>query len=91
MLALAHDTVLDAEQFAQLVLPEDPIPACDAIVAVGHPFSYLADEQAIDRAFVPRPRRSTRTGCSPLTFVTWSGEQLAETPLILAAWPRIGP
>jgi len=52
MLALAHETAPDAEQLAQLVLPDDPIPACDAIVAVGHPFNYLRDEESIDEAFV---------------------------------------
>jgi SAM-dependent methyltransferase len=52
MLALAHKTVPDADELVELILPEDPIPVCDAIVAVGHPFSYLPDEDAIDRAFV---------------------------------------
>jgi SAM-dependent methyltransferase len=52
MLELAQQTAPDVDQFAQLVLPHDPIPACDAIVAVGHPFSYLPDEESIDRAFV---------------------------------------
>src|SRR4029077_2917903 len=41
MLALALETVPDAEAVTQLVLPDDPIPACDAIVSVGHPLSYL--------------------------------------------------
>ena len=52
MLELAHETVPDAEQLVELVLPDDPIPPCDAIVAVGHPFSYLPDEESIERAFV---------------------------------------
>jgi hypothetical protein len=52
MLALAQEMVPDVERLDQLVLPDDPIPACDAIVSVGHPFSYLPDEDAIDRAFV---------------------------------------
>lgn len=52
MLALAQRTAPDAERFIELVLPDDAIPACDAIVAVGHPFSYLPDEESIDRAFV---------------------------------------
>lgn len=52
MLALAQDTVPDATRLAQLTLPDDPIPAYDAIVAVGHPFSYLPDEESIDRAFI---------------------------------------
>lgn len=52
MLALARQTAPDAEMLAELVLPDDPIPACDAVVSVGHPFSYLPDEESIDRAFV---------------------------------------
>ena len=52
MLALAHDAAPNVEEFAELVLPDDAIPTCDAVVAVGHPFSYLADEESIDRAFV---------------------------------------
>lgn len=51
MLALAHETAPEVERFAELVLPDDPIPECDAVVSVGHPFSYLADEESIDRAF----------------------------------------
>jgi len=52
MLDLARETVPDAESIDRLVLPDDPIPACDAIVSVGHPLSYLPDEAAIDRALV---------------------------------------
>jgi SAM-dependent methyltransferase len=52
MLALARQTVPDADGLAQLVLPDDPIPDCDAIVSVGHPLSYLPDEKSIDRAFI---------------------------------------
>ena len=52
MLALARETAPGVERFIQLVLPDDPIPECDAIVAVGHPISYLPDEAAVDRAFV---------------------------------------
>ena len=50
MLNLARQTVPDAEGLMEIVLPDDPIPACDAIVSVGHPLSYLADEASIDRA-----------------------------------------
>jgi SAM-dependent methyltransferase len=52
MLALAHETAPDAQELDVLVLPHDPIPECDAVVSVGHPFSYLPDEGSIDRAFV---------------------------------------
>jgi SAM-dependent methyltransferase len=36
----------------QLVLPDDPLPAADAIVSVGHAISYLPDAAAVDRALV---------------------------------------
>ena len=52
MLALARETAPGVDRFTELVLPDDPIPACDAVVSVGHPFSYLPDEESIDRAFV---------------------------------------
>ncbi len=49
MLALAPETAPGAD-VRQLVLPDDPLPACDAIVSVGHVLSYLPDEAAIERA-----------------------------------------
>jgi SAM-dependent methyltransferase len=52
MLELAHEVAHDAEDIRRLVLPDDPIPAADAIVSVGHVLSYLPDEPAIDRALV---------------------------------------
>ena len=36
----------------QLVLPDDPLPAADAIVSVGHAISYLPNAAAVDRALV---------------------------------------
>jgi SAM-dependent methyltransferase len=36
----------------QLVLPDDPLPAADAIVSVGHVISFLPDAAAVDRALV---------------------------------------
>jgi SAM-dependent methyltransferase len=35
-----------------LRLPDDPLPPADAIVSVGHPLSYLDDEEQLDRALV---------------------------------------
>ena len=52
MLDLARDVATGAEEIRQLVLPDDPIPACDAIVSVGHVLSYLPDAASIDRALV---------------------------------------
>jgi SAM-dependent methyltransferase len=48
MLALARETAPGAE-VRQLVLPDDPLPECEAVISVGHVFSYLSDEAAIER------------------------------------------
>ena len=53
MLDVARELVGDsAEEVCQLTLPDDPLPQADAIVAVGHPLSYLPDAGAIDRALI---------------------------------------
>jgi SAM-dependent methyltransferase len=49
MLALARETAPAAE-IRPLVLPDDAIPACDAVVSIGHALSYLPDEPSIQRA-----------------------------------------
>jgi SAM-dependent methyltransferase len=52
MLELARIHAAGVEDLHQLTLPDDPIPAADAIVSVGHVLSYLPDEAAVDRALV---------------------------------------
>jgi hypothetical protein len=53
MLDIARDMVGEsAQEVRRLTLPDDPLPQADAIVAVGHPLSYLPDAQAIDRALI---------------------------------------
>lgn len=52
MLEIAADHVPDVEDIRRIALPDDPLPAADAIVSVGHVLSYLADQAAIDRALV---------------------------------------
>jgi SAM-dependent methyltransferase len=52
MLDLARRTVPGASEIRELVLPDDPLPACDAVVAVGHPLNYLPSEDALFRALV---------------------------------------
>jgi SAM-dependent methyltransferase len=56
MLELARETATGAEDIRLLALPDDPIPACDAIVSIGHVLSYLPDEDALDRALVAAAR-----------------------------------
>ena len=50
MLDLARETAPGAEEIRVLVMPDDPMPACDAVVSIGHPVSYLDDEAAVLRA-----------------------------------------
>lgn len=52
MLDLARETVGTAAEVRLLTLPDDPIPACDAVVSVGHALNYLPDAEAIERALV---------------------------------------
>jgi SAM-dependent methyltransferase len=52
MLELARAALGPAAELRQLTLPDDPLPAVDAIVSVGHVISYLPDAAAIDRALV---------------------------------------
>jgi SAM-dependent methyltransferase len=52
MVDIAREYVSGAEAIYQLTLPDDPIPAADAIVSIGHVLSYLPDEAAIDRALI---------------------------------------
>jgi SAM-dependent methyltransferase len=52
MLELAREKATGAEEIRQLVLPDDPLPECDAVVSVGHVLSYLPDNAAIERALV---------------------------------------
>lgn len=53
MLDLARETLgNEVDDLRQLVLPDDPLPECDAIVSIGHVLSYLPDENSIDRALV---------------------------------------
>ncbi len=52
MLELAREYVAGAEGLQRLRLPDDVVPAADAIVSVGHPLSYLDDELQLERALV---------------------------------------
>ena len=49
MLALARESAPGAD-VRPLVLPDEPLPECDAAVSVGHVLNYLSDEAAIERA-----------------------------------------
>jgi SAM-dependent methyltransferase len=55
MIELARDTVPGAD-LRVLTLPDDPLPAADAIVGIGHPLSYVADADAVRRGLVAMAR-----------------------------------
>lgn len=61
MLALAAAHAAGAEGFERITMPDDPLPPADAVVAVGHPLSYLPDETALHRALIAAAR-SLRPG-----------------------------
>ena len=50
--ALAADPRGGDVELRQVALPDDRLPAADAIVSVGHVISYLPDAAAVDRALV---------------------------------------
>jgi SAM-dependent methyltransferase len=52
MLELAQAALGGDVDLRRLALPDDPLPAADAIVSVGHVISYLSDAAAVDRALV---------------------------------------
>jgi SAM-dependent methyltransferase len=52
MLDLARSHASGTEDVRLLALPDDPIPAADAIVSVGHVLNYLPDVASVDRALV---------------------------------------
>lgn len=52
MLDLAREHVPDAHDIAQIALPDDRLPAADAVVSVGHALNYLPDAAAVDRALI---------------------------------------
>jgi SAM-dependent methyltransferase len=52
MLALARASLGPDADLRRITLPEDPLPAADAVVSVGHAISYVADAAAVDRALV---------------------------------------
>jgi SAM-dependent methyltransferase len=52
MLELAREAVPGVQGLRLLKLPDDPLPACDAVVSVGHVLSYLPNEGALKTALV---------------------------------------
>ncbi len=50
MVELAREYGAGAQDVRVLVLPDEPLPAADAILSVGHVVSYLDDRAAVERA-----------------------------------------
>ncbi len=61
MLELAREELGGEVDLRLLALPDDPVPAADAIVSVGHVISYLPDAAAVDRALA-RMAQALRPG-----------------------------
>lgn len=62
MLDVARGVVGGRADIWQLTLPDDELPEVDAIVAVGHPISYLPDVDAVDRALIAMARALRPSG-----------------------------
>ena len=56
-----------------LVLPDDPLPAADAVVSVGHVVNYVGDREAIIGRSSPSPGRCDPADSSPSTSATSNG------------------
>jgi SAM-dependent methyltransferase len=81
MLELARETAPGAAEIRQLVLPDDDLPECDAIVSIGHVLSYLPDEAALDRALLAAGRALRPGGVLALDLcdLRW-GEARRDSP-----------
>jgi SAM-dependent methyltransferase len=87
MLDLARGYAGAVEDLRVLVMPDDPIPAADAIVSVGHPISYLPDEGAIGRALIAIADSLRPGGVVALDIcdLEWGRERQAAPPAARAA------
>ena len=85
MLELARRQAPNVEDLRLLVLPDDPIPAADAIVSVGHVLSYLPNDNVlIDTSYVPELLREY--GVNATLGSSFGGEDLP-TGLVTIHWP----
>jgi SAM-dependent methyltransferase len=84
MLALAREHAAEAEGVQRLVLPDDPVPAADAIVSTGHALNYLPDEAALDRALVAAAQALRPGGVLAIDLcdLEWGKARRGEPPLV---------
>jgi SAM-dependent methyltransferase len=82
MLEIARGYAGDALEIRRVVLPDDQIPAADAIVSVGHVLSYLPDADAIDRALVATAGALRPGGVLAIDLcdLTWGSERADALP-----------
>lgn len=81
LLDIARDYVPGVEALRRLTLPDDPLPAADAVVSIGHVLSYLDDEEALRRALVAAAEAVRPGGVLAIDLcdVRW-GEDRRDTP-----------
>jgi SAM-dependent methyltransferase len=81
MLDLARRNVPGAVSIDELRLPDDPIPAADAVVAVGHPISYVSSGEELERSLVTMARAVRPGGILAIDVcdLSW-GEARREQP-----------
>jgi SAM-dependent methyltransferase len=84
MLALARDHATGAQDFRQLVLPDDPVPATDAIVSTGHALNYLPTKAALDRALIAAAQALRPGGVLALDLcdLSWGEARRGEPPQV---------
>jgi SAM-dependent methyltransferase len=65
-----------------LCVPDDPIPAADAIVSVGHPLSYLDNETLVEKALVAMSDALNPGGVLAFDIcdVEWGTARLGQSP-----------
>ena len=83
MLDLVRGSVPGTEEVRQVVLPDDPLPAADAVVSVGHVLNYLPDEAAIEQALVALAEALRPSGILAIDLcdVRWAEEHADEQAL----------
>lgn len=82
MLALARNHAPEAVDHLLIALPDDPLPAADAIVSTGHALSYLPSEARLEAALVACARALRPGGVLALDLedVSTRDAQLTKPP-----------
>jgi hypothetical protein len=73
---------LPATAVEVLRVPDDLVPSADAIVSVGHPLSYLDDEEQLDRALVAIANALAPDGVLAFDIcdLEWGAARTAQAP-----------